>query len=158
SPNPGAQRDILYGVAALSDTDVWAVGAQQDASGTWSTLTEHWDGTTWSVVPSPNPGTDNLLDSLTAPSSGSVYAVGQQSSSFPNQLLVEHWNGSAWSTVAAPVDGTESLSGLGVTGNDNALTAVGTRENEATPYTTLVATGAPSQLSLVASPNNGTGE
>src|SRR5258707_14974757 len=49
SPSPGAQRDILTSVAAISDNDVWATGEQMDAAGTWHTLAEHWDGTSWTV-------------------------------------------------------------------------------------------------------------
>src|SRR5262249_50714587 len=141
SPNPGAQRDILYGTAAVSDTDVWAVGAQQSASGTWSTLIEHWDGTAWSVVPSPNPATNDLLYAATATSSSNVNAVGQQSSAFPNQLLAEHWDGKQWSAQTPPADSSESLSAMGVTGTPSSLTAVGTRESDTAPYTTMVATG-----------------
>jgi hypothetical protein len=158
SPSPGSQRDILYGVAALSDTDVWAVGGQQDANGTWKSLTEHWDGSSWSVVASQNPGTADLLYAIKAVSPSSVYAVGQQSTAFPNSLLLEHWDGKRWSLLAPPADASESLSALGVSGTDAALTVVGTRESEAVPYTTMVASGTPASLSLAATPNNGTGE
>jgi hypothetical protein len=158
SVNPGAQRDILYGVAALADNDVWAVGGQEDANGTWQSLTEHYDGSGWSVIPSPNPGTADLLYAIDAVSSSSVYAVGQQSSAFPNSLLVEHWDGKNWSLLTPPADSTESLSALGVTGTDATLDVVGTRENETVPYTTMVASGAPKSLTLAATPNNGTGE
>jgi hypothetical protein len=43
-------------VAAISEEDVWAVGAHQDASGLWHTLTEHLDGSSWSVVASVDAG------------------------------------------------------------------------------------------------------
>lgn len=42
SVSPGALQNILFGVAAITDSDVWAVGAEQDANGLWHTLTEHW--------------------------------------------------------------------------------------------------------------------
>jgi hypothetical protein len=48
---------IAEGLAALSPTNVWAAGA----SGTGEPLdtvvpaAEHWDGTSWSLVPVPNP-------------------------------------------------------------------------------------------------------
>jgi hypothetical protein len=29
SPSPGAEQNILFGVAAVSDYDVWAVGAEE---------------------------------------------------------------------------------------------------------------------------------
>jgi hypothetical protein len=159
SPNPGAGRNILYGVTALSDNNVWATGAQMDATGTWHTLTEHFDGTTWSVVPSPDPDTGgNLLFGVHAVSPTSVYAVGERSgSSFPDQALLEHWNGSTWSVLTSPADTTESLLAYGVTGTDNALTVVGDRASDTAPFTTLVATGTPTNLALLTTPN-ATGE
>ena len=159
SPSPGAQRDILYSVAALSDTDVWAAGAQMDAAGTWHTLAEHWDGKTWSVSPSLDPGASgNLIFGLKAVSSTSVYAVGERSgAAFPDPALVEHWNGSAWSTLASPADASESLIPYAVTGSDTALTVVGNRGSDTAPFTTLAASGVPSSLALQSTPN-ATGE
>ena len=78
SPSP-ASNDTLSGVAARSATDVWAVGTRQDRSGAIPidrTLTEHWNGTTWSVVASPNVGAnDNLLNGVSA-TTGDVWTVG----------------------------------------------------------------------------------
>jgi hypothetical protein len=51
-------------MAAISAKNVWAVGSLNESSGFVNTFIEHWNGTVWSVVSSPNaPGTntDNLL-------------------------------------------------------------------------------------------------
>jgi hypothetical protein len=78
SPSP-ASNDTLSGVAARSAGDVWAVGTRLDRSGAipiGRTLTEHWNGTSWSVVASPNVGAnDNLLNGVSA-TTGDVWAVG----------------------------------------------------------------------------------
>ena len=160
SPSPGARQNILYGVSAIADNDVWAAGAQQDASGTWHTLTEHYNGTGWSVVPAVDSGSSgNQFYAIKAVSSSSVYATGQQAGSgFPSQALVEHWNGSSWSALSPPTDTGETLTPYAITGNDAALTLAGDRESSTVPYTTMVAAGAPGKLALVASPNNGSGE
>jgi hypothetical protein len=159
SPSPGAGGNIFFGIAAISDSDVWAVGVQFGGNGVVHPLTEHWNGTSWSVVPAVDPnGGGNTLYAVRAVSGTSVYAVGQTGTAFPSQALAEHWNGTTWSQVSAPADATESLTTLGVTGSDAALTLVGDRENGTAPYTTEVAAGAPSSLSLVSSPNSGTGE
>jgi len=160
SPSPGAAQDILYGVAALSDSDVWAAGGYQDASRVWHTLAEHWNGSFWSVVPTANPGSSgNQFYAVTAVSPSSVYATGQEAGSgFPGQALVEHWNGSSWSALSPPADSAESLDPFGVTGADSSLTVVGARESDTAPFTTLVAAGRPSNLSLVTSPNASSGE
>ena len=147
-------------MSAVSDSDVWAVGADQDANGLWHTLTEHWNGSAWSAVPAVDAGTSgNQFYAVTAVSSNSVYATGQQAGSgFPSQALVEHWNGRSWSVLPTPSDPTETVTPYGITGSDAALTIAGDRESSTAPYTTAVAAGAPNSLSLVASPNNGSGE
>lgn len=159
SPSPGVQRDILTGVAAIADNDVWAVGAQMDAAGTWHTLAEHWDGTSWSTSPSVDAGSGgNEFFGVHAVGGGSVYAVGARSGSgFPDQALVEHWDGTKWTVLNSPADSAESLVAYGVTGSDSALTVAGIRESDTAPFTTFVASGAPSALSLVTTPN-ATGE
>jgi hypothetical protein len=159
SPSPGAQQNILYGVAAISDSDVWAVGAQQDASGLWHTLTEHWNGSAWSVFNAVDAGVNgNQFYSVKAVASNNVYAVGQQSGAgFPSQSLIEHWNGTAWSVVTSAPDTVSALP-LGVTATASTLTTVGQQETEAAPYTTYVTSGAPGSLSIQTTPNSGTGE
>ena len=58
SPNPSAYANILKAVAAVSASDVWAVGSYYNSQkGVMETLIEHWDSTSWSVVPSPNANT-----------------------------------------------------------------------------------------------------
>jgi hypothetical protein len=159
SPSPGAQRDILTSVAAISDNDVWATGEQMDSAGTWHTLAEHWNGTSWTAVPSADPGAaGDEFFGVRAVSSTSVYAVGAESGSgFPDKALIEHWDGSKWSVLNSPADNTESLMAYGVTGSDTALTVAGNRGSDTAPFTTFVASGAPGNLSLATTPD-ATGE
>jgi hypothetical protein len=160
SPNPGALQNILFGVAAISDSDAWAVGGEEDSNGLWHTLTEHWNGSAWSVVKAVDAGaTGNQFYAVKALASNNIYAVGQQSGAgFPNQALVEHWNGSAWSVVSSPADVSASALPLGFTATASSLTFVGQQESDTAPYTTLVAAGAPGAESILSSPNVGTGE
>ncbi len=160
SPSPGVRQNILYGIAAITDTDVWAVGAQQDANGLWHALTEHWNGTAWSVVNAVDAGSNgNQLYAVKALASNNVYAVGQQAGAgFPNQALVEHWDGKSWSVVTPPADASASALPLGVTATGSSLTFVGEQESDTAPYTTYVTAGAPSSLSIQSTPNQGTGE
>src|SRR5690349_14028338 len=56
SPNPlGTVYNPLNGVATVAENDVWAVGEAQLPNSASQTLTQHWSGTAWSIVPSPNP-------------------------------------------------------------------------------------------------------
>ena len=51
----GAPYDELAGIAAASGTDARAVGDYLDSQRrAYQTLTEHGDGTSWSLVPSPS--------------------------------------------------------------------------------------------------------
>jgi hypothetical protein len=160
SPSPGALQNILYGVAALSERDVWAVGGTQDETATWHTLAEHWDGTRWSVMPSADPGASgNLFYAIGAVSSESVYATGQiAGSSFPGKALVEHWDGNAWQVVHTPLDPGGTDIPLGVTASASGVTIVGDRESSTAPYTTFVASGNRSGLTIDLSPSKGRGE
>lgn len=160
SPSPGAFQNILYGVAAITDSDVWAVGAEQDVNGLWHTLTEHWDGSSWSVVNAVDAGASgNQLYAVKSLASNNVYAVGQQAGAgFPSQALIEHWNGRAWSVVSSPVDASASALPLGVTATASSLTLVGEQETDTAPYTNYIAAGAPGSLAIQSTPNAGTGE
>ena len=61
----GQYLDQFLGVAAISASDVWVVGADEP-SNTPQTLIHHWDGTAWSVVPSPNSATGGYLAAVAA--------------------------------------------------------------------------------------------
>src|SRR5215472_2758970 len=159
SPSPGALQNILYGVAAITDTDVWAVGASEDANEVWHTLTEHWDGSAWSVVNAIDTGTNgNQFYAVKALATNNVYAVGQLANTgFPSQALIEHWNGTAWSIVNSPADSATALP-LGLTATGASLTLVGEQETDNAPYTSYVVNGAPTALSIQSTPTLGTGE
>src|SRR5258708_6648103 len=105
SPNRSIKsfsNNTLFGVAALSDSDVWAVGnfLSSNNGAINETLTEHWNGTAWSVVPSPNPSTqgDNLTG-VAALSATNAWAVGffENNAQSALQPIILHWNGTAWS-------------------------------------------------------------
>jgi hypothetical protein len=87
SPNPSTvsvSNDVLEGVSALADNNVWAVGNDSSSVGNnvKHTLVEHWNGTAWSVVPSPNVGTQGSeLLGVVAISSTDAWAVGDFSTS-----------------------------------------------------------------------------
>jgi hypothetical protein len=115
-PNPNNSNG-LSGVAALSSGEVWAVGWTWDGGifSPDSTLVERWNGTAWSVVPSPSVGTySNALNGVAAVLSNEVWAVGGYSDGpGTSQTLIERWDGSAWSSVRSPNGGTnDQLDGV----------------------------------------------
>ncbi len=141
SPNSGPGSNGLAGVSVLTASDSWAVGTAFDAGGIGTTLTEHWNGSAWTVVPSPNTGPSaNTLNAVAAGSAADVWAVGTyNSSSNIYQSLVEHWDGSAWSIVSSPNAGAgyNHLTGV-ARPNGNDLWAVGTYNNPAAVNGTLI--------------------
>ena len=104
TPNPtwsGADFFTLEDADAVSSTEVWAVGYAEDfASLKSTTLVERWNGSSWRIVPSPNPGGPNLPNTLAAvdvAAPNDVWAVG--SVGFPQTSLILRWNGSRWRPV-----------------------------------------------------------
>ena len=95
-PSPGATANHLLGTAVLSPCDAWAVGQSVD-NGVTSTLTEHWDGAIWKVVPSPSPGngTSVRLTSVRADSTGDVWAVGSFFDGTETFTVILRWTGTA---------------------------------------------------------------
>jgi hypothetical protein len=116
TPNPtppGAPKNGGLGaVYALSATNAWAVGSYLDASALSQPLVEHWNGTAWSIVDTPDLGADEaVLTDVTALSSSAVWAVGFNDTS----TLVERWDGSKWIVVDSPTPGSHhnaNLSGI----------------------------------------------
>lgn len=158
SPQPGGSGNILYGVQAFADNDVWAVGGQQDANGIWHPLAMHWDGKSWTVVPTNDPnGGGNLFYAVSGSSSSDVWATGQDGAGFPSGALEEHWDGKSWTTIAGPVS-SQSLVPLGSTATPSGLTAVGEQETDTTPSTTWAAFGTTMGFSPIATPNGLAGE
>jgi hypothetical protein len=109
SLNPaGKTWVVLNGVDAVSVNDVWAVGHSGDPSSIpLQTLTMHWDGTRWSIIPSPSPGTynGNVLTAVSAISANDVWAVGWYQSGQTGQeggALTMHWDGTSWTVVPNP--------------------------------------------------------
>jgi hypothetical protein len=110
TPNQGTSNNELLGIAAVSANNAWAVGYYQAGTCVCNqrTLSEHWDGSSWSIVSTPNAGTSfgdyDVLKGAAAPSATNVWAVGYAgNASSPNdKALVEHWNGTTWSIVASP--------------------------------------------------------
>jgi hypothetical protein len=106
SPNTSAtQGNFLNDVTCTSASDCWAVGSYYNGS-VGRTLIEHWNGTTWSIVTSPNTSATqgNGLSGVTCSSASDCWAVGLYniSSVDVDQTLIEHWNGRAWSIVNSP--------------------------------------------------------
>lgn len=77
--SPAADFNGLQAVAAAGTKNAWAVGTRRARLGApFRTLTEHWNGTSWTAVASPNAGQgDNWLYGVAAvPNGAGFWAVG----------------------------------------------------------------------------------
>jgi len=103
SPSVRVSLTAPYGdLAALSTNDVWAVG-HQIVSGVARTLAMRWNGSAWSIVPTPNMGlADNYLTSVAAVAPDDVWASGSYLEGGVQRTLTMHWDGVAWSIVPSP--------------------------------------------------------
>jgi hypothetical protein len=146
SPSPltsfEEDQNWLTSVTATSSKDAWAVGFDRgpdspQTSTAGRTLITHWNGTRWSVVPSPDPSSTNgnALWGVTAVSASNVWAVGMiggvldtYSTSSP---LVAHWNGSTWAQASAP--GSGGLFSVAVEPGEAGISAVGDAVKPADP-------------------------
>jgi hypothetical protein len=114
TPNVGEGTNKLNAVLALAPNDVWAVGFSTPVAppkqAATLTLIEHFDGTSWAVVPSPNVGLNsanqsNRLLGLTANSANDIWAFGSYFAadrSGHQMTLLLHWDGTSWTVASSP--------------------------------------------------------
>src|ERR1700720_3783601 len=107
SPNGSGGDNTLDGLAVVSASDIWAVGNTGTGANPLSTLTEHWNGSAWSVMASPNGAFPvNRLLGVDAVASNDVWAVGYSDngsvSNNQSRTLILHWTGNSWSAVPSP--------------------------------------------------------
>ena len=122
-------------VVTNSPSDVWIAAPD---SGTGQAVFEHFDGNSWTVVPSPQIGGHVSVTGLAATSAAGVWAVGGIFQyRHPAQQLIEHWNGSSWSIVPGPPAGT------GKAGPLYAVTALSPTDVWAASYLDTLPNGSP---------------
>jgi hypothetical protein len=102
SPNEGKYGDVLNGVFCRESTSCIAVGdsvSYSSSSEDFKTLVESWNGTSWSVIPSPNHFNSSLYG-VSCVSATRCVAVGGHGKKI--EPLAELWNGTSWSISSAP--------------------------------------------------------
>jgi hypothetical protein len=89
-PSPSFGTGVfLTGVAAVSANNIWAVGYTTDpTTGIEEAVTEHWDGTRWSIIPTPKSTQNQKLSGVAVDSLGDVVAVGSTGNSTTNPLIL----------------------------------------------------------------------
>lgn len=159
SADSGTGANTLSGVSCVSAISCVAVGSYYSSPSAYSqSLIESWNGTSWSIVPSPNNGTyDNWLYGVSCTSTTLCVAVGYYDTS-PTvaQTLIEAWNGTSWSITSSPNSGAYSnqLSGISCQ-QANTCVAVGYSNTSLSVSKTLIESWNGTNWSIVPSPNDG---
>ncbi len=155
TPGPAGSIDTnLSSVSSAAVNSCVAAGYYLDAASTWLTLTESWDGSTWNVVPSPDPSgvAGSELSGVSCTGPNSCVAVGYSFDSIGNSFtLAEIWDGTTWNLVTSPnaSSGSEDVLNAVSCVSSSQCTAVGQYAalNEASPP--LVETWDGTEWSLV---------
>jgi hypothetical protein len=117
-PDPGGISSSLSGVSCGSATACTVVGTSsvptQSAGlpgGLPQPLIESWDGSSWSIAPSPAfAGSVSALSLVSCPSPTGCVAVGYTNGS-SGELLTERWDGTSWTIEPAPAPDIFGLTG-----------------------------------------------
>ena len=144
SPSPGISNNALAGVTVLSSRNAWAVGSYYDLSMHQTlALIEHWNGTAWQQVASPNPSSNNnFLTGVAAVSARNIWAVGWYTDAAGSpQTFILHWNGILWTQLPTPdpagPTGYNALAGVAAVSATRAW-AVGTYDTATRTKTLLL--------------------
>ena len=161
SPNrTGVGANMLEGVSCPSPSSCFAVGRTSKdfygPSSTYKTLTLHWNGASWSIVPSPNAANGaGELAGVSCVSDRACVAVGDAYRFAVQQSLIDTWNGTTWTRVpnADPVSATHSaLTGVSCTSPASCV-AVGTASGTSKLTSTLTKVSAGGHWSIVPGAN-----
>jgi hypothetical protein len=121
--HPALPADAAHGtlgaVSCPSKASCTAVGTYADAGRGARQLAEHWNGSSWAIIPGgrrPARATGIRLTAISCTSAASCTAVGSYDNAAKTHVpLAEHWNGTSWAIRA-------TAGPAGVTGS--ALSAV----------------------------------
>jgi hypothetical protein len=141
-------------IATIASNDIWVVGSTRKNEDLIRTGAEHWDGSSWSLSPTPDVGTgENMLNGVDASASKDVWAVGYSG----HDTLIEHWDGTQWGVVTSPnadISGDNTLTSVDALSSTNAW-AVGSSRT-ATSRKSLIQRWNGTSWTIVSSPNPGT--
>ncbi len=105
-------QSSLDGVSCTSESNCVAVGHYLNEDGTPSTLVESWNGSAWTIVPSPDVASQdndsNALVGVSCIGATSCVAVGTTANENGDQTLAETWDGAAWTIPTSPNPGVEN--------------------------------------------------
>jgi hypothetical protein len=119
---PISGPEDLFAAAFAAANDGWAVGRRDSGTGADYAI-DHWDGSRWTVVPSPHLGGRGVvfLD-VAALGRNDAWAVGLDTPTpgvGKGRALTEHWDGVHWEAVPMPDVGQSKLEAVDAVSHDN---------------------------------------
>jgi len=110
----GATDARLESVSCSSAANCVAVGSFRDATNVQKTLAEHWDGSAWTIQPTPIPASASAsrLMGVSCPTSTTCVAVGSYKSASAERTLALHLHEGTWTIRETPNPGTRSVASL----------------------------------------------
>jgi hypothetical protein len=150
------KSDELSSVSYVSPSETWAVGNVGEDLLANQTLTERFNGSAWSVVPSPDLGTGNNALNGVSMIPGAGWAVGYAQVSGKYQPLALGWDGTQWSTAPAGTFPSDALFTGVDTQADGSAWAAGFQRTATGTRQTLIEQESGGTWTPVASPNDGT--
>jgi hypothetical protein len=165
--NIGAGNNILFGVTAITATNIWAVGNWRQSNGDPNvnppvppspakTLIGHWDGTTFTTVAGPQTSgtSSDRLIGVSGSGASDVWAVGRSTDFGVDNTLILHYDGTTWSASASVNPSASSNTLYGVTAVSSTLAyAVGDYRDVNGRSHTLIEKWNGTAWSMVASPD-----
>ena len=144
SPDPAdaADSSVLSGVSCTTADACEAVGSYINRAGATVTLAEAWNGTAWTLQPTPDPaGAESgaSLFGVSCGAAGACEAVGDFFRAGDFFTFAEEWNGTSWKLQSTPNPAgatNTALSGVSCSAAD-ACEAVGSNANSAGKGVTL---------------------
>ncbi|MFB9433284.1 hypothetical protein [Streptoalloteichus tenebrarius] len=114
SPNPDGSRNELRAVAVAGPHDVWAVGETGDPFAGSRPLLLHWDGHTWSAVPTPLSDQPATFRTVVARSPHDVWVGALVGEDLRTQVGVTlRWDGRTWQRIDVPDQDPASTIAMG---------------------------------------------
>jgi hypothetical protein len=122
----------LNSVSCASSTSCVAVGPYNDEGG--QTLIEYWNGSSWSVMTSPNEG-NSVLEAVSCVDPTDCVAVGSASpTGSKSETLIESFDGTEWSIVPSPnAAGHNELWGVSCTSATDCMAVGSSGDTEPDP-------------------------
>lgn len=89
-------------IEVLASDDIWIGGLANRITGRQSPFFAHWDGASWTSVPSAGHDGGGEIYGIAAISPTDIWAVGERFLWRRLDPVIQHWDGTTWTKVPAP--------------------------------------------------------